>query len=104
VYDFLIADALRRREIFDNLPSYLRRLKMLVLKVDPRAELYLFGSVAEGRHTYSSDIDVLIITEKDRWEILKTLVKEEFTSFFDIHVRKPEEARWYRRMAKLTRI
>ena len=104
MYDFLIADALRRREIFDNLPSYLRRLKMLVLKVDPKAEVYLFGSVAEGRHTYSSDIDVLIITEKDKWEILKPLVKEEFTSFFDIHIRKPEEAGWYRRMTKLTRI
>jgi len=104
VYEYLVAEAMRRREIFDNLPTYLRRLKEIALKVDPEAEIYLFGSVADGRHTYSSDIDILIITEKDRLEMLRALVKEEFTNFFEIHVRKPREAIWYKRMANLVRI
>jgi len=33
--------------------------------MDPHAEAYLFGSVAENRHTYSSDLDVLILTRTE---------------------------------------
>lgn len=104
MYEHLVEDAMKRREVFENLASYLRRLKSIVLKVDPKAEVYLFGSVVEGGYTYSSDIDILIVTKKDRLEILEMLVKEEFTGFFELHIRKPEEAAWYRRMAKLKKI
>jgi len=89
MYDPIVAEALRRREILDNLQTYLRRLKEIALKVDPEAKIYLFGSVAEGKHTYSSDVDVLIITERDRLEMLRALLAEEFIKFFEIHVRSP---------------
>jgi predicted nucleotidyltransferase/regulator of replication initiation timing len=71
--DPLVEEALRRRAIFDNLEKYLARLKEVVQGVDPDAEVYLFGSVAEKRHGYSSDIDILIITEKERIEVLEAL-------------------------------
>jgi len=104
MYDPIVAEALRRREILDNLQTYLRRLKETALKVDPEAKIYLFGSVAEGKHTYSSDVDVLIITERDRLEMFRALLAEEFIKFFEIHVRNPKEAWWYRRMTKLVEV
>ena len=37
----IIMDALERRKIHDNLGSYLEKIKMLILKVDPKAEIYI---------------------------------------------------------------
>ena len=100
----IIMDALERRKIHNNLGNYLEKIKMLILKVDPKAEIYLFGSVAEKKHTYSSDVDILVVTEENKLKILNELVKEEFTNFFEIHIKKPEEIGWYKKMAKLIRI
>jgi predicted nucleotidyltransferase len=102
--EHLVRDALRRREIFNNLGMYLERLKEIVLSVDPKAGVYLFGSVVERRHNYSSDVDILIVTEEDKLRILEAIAKEEFTKIFEIHVRKPEETAWYKKMTKLVRI
>jgi len=103
-YDYLIAEALERRRIFQNLDAYLERLKELVLKVDPKAELYIFGSVAEGRYNYSSDVDVLVVSDADRLKVFEALAEEDFTKVFDVHVRRPEDVSWYKRMTKLVRI
>jgi len=46
--EHLVSEALRRRELFNRLSVFLKRLKEIVLGVDPKAEVYLFGSVAEG--------------------------------------------------------
>jgi predicted nucleotidyltransferase len=102
--DPLVEEALRRRAIFDNLERYLARLKEVVQGVDPDAEVYLFGSVAEKRHSYSSDIDILIITEKERIEVLEALAKEEFAEIFDLHVRKPADTEWYKRHTNLVKL
>jgi hypothetical protein len=40
----------------------------------------------------------------DRLKVLEALAREEFTKVFEVHVRRPEDASWYRRMAKLVRI
>jgi len=61
----------RRREIFNNLGTYLEKLKEIVLRVDPKAEVYLFGSIAERRHNCSSDVDILVVTEEDKLRILQ---------------------------------
>ncbi len=104
IYDYLVAEALERRKVLQSLDAYLKRLKELVLKVDPKAELYVFGSVAEGRYNYSSDVDVLVVSEVDRLKVLEELAKEDFTKVFDVHVRRPEDVGWYKRMTKLVRI
>jgi len=104
MYDYLIAEALERRKILQNLNVYLEKLKEAVLKVDPQAELYIFGSVAENRYNYSSDIDVLVVSEADRLKVLEALAEEDFMKVFDVHVRRPRDASWYKRMTKLIRI
>ena len=104
VDEYLVAEALSRREIFNHLSRHLEKLKEAVLKVDPKAGVYLFGSVADGTHTYSSDIDILVITREKRLKILSKIVEEGFVDPFEIHVRKPEEAAWYKRMVRLVRI
>jgi predicted nucleotidyltransferase len=57
-----------------------------VLKIDPRAEIYLFGSVAENRYNYSSDIDVLVVSEADKLRVLEALVEGDFLKVFEIRV------------------
>ena len=42
--------------MFRELDSWLRKIAKVVKEMDPEAEVYLFGSVAEGRYTFSSDI------------------------------------------------
>jgi predicted nucleotidyltransferase len=61
--EFWLREARRRREVFENLDTYLRRLAAFVKRLDPSSEIYLFGSVAEGRYLYSSDIDVLVVSD-----------------------------------------
>ena len=64
-YDLLVKTALKRKEAFSNLTKYLETIKKTVLELDPKAQTYLFGSTAEKEHSYSSDIDILIITNLD---------------------------------------
>jgi len=104
MYRYLISEALERRQILSDLKTYLKKLKEMVLKVDPKAEVYVFGSVVEGRYNYSSDVDILVVTEVDRLKVLEALVKEEFTKVFEIHIRNPKDVTWYRRMTRLEKI
>lgn len=69
----LAEDAKRRQEVFKNLDKYLAVIKEVAKSIDPSAEVYLFGSVAEGRHILSSDIDVLIVTTADPGAVLEKL-------------------------------
>jgi len=43
----------------------LNKVKEIVLKFDPNAEIILYGSRARGTATYESDWDFLILTEID---------------------------------------
>ena len=63
--DIIVDDALRRRKAFENLDRNLKEIKEKVINLDSKAEVYLFGSVARGENTLSSDIDVLILTNLD---------------------------------------
>jgi len=72
--------------------------------MDPRAEVYLFGSVAENRHTYSSDADVLIITEEEPAKVRLELWKAGIREPFEIHVQPPGRMHFYQRRAKLIEI
>lgn len=102
--DDMIERALRRQEVFKNLNHYLRIIKDIVLRIDPNAEVFLFGSVAEGTYTYSSDVDVLIVTGANSAEVLRALWEAGIKDPFEIHVQTPERAEEYRRRAKLVKI
>ena len=60
----LIEEAKRRARIHRNLDRYLKLVAEVVKQLDRDAKVNLFGSVAEGRHLLSSDIDILIVTSK----------------------------------------
>jgi predicted nucleotidyltransferase len=73
--------------------------------IDPEAEVYLFGSVAEGRHLYSSDVDVLIVTKGLRpGEMIAFLKEEGFDDPFEIHVVDRSVLELYERRSKLIRL
>lgn len=41
-----------------------KRVKDVVRTLDPGAKVYVFGSAARGEMTASSDIDILVLTER----------------------------------------
>jgi len=60
--DLILREIMWRRSVFENLDKYLDLLVRVVKEVDGNASIYLFGSVAEGKHIAASDIDVLVVT------------------------------------------
>lgn len=70
-------------------------------ELDKGAEVYLFGSVAEGRHLLSSDIDILVVTEIPPEVVISTLWKKGVEDPFEIHVISGNDLEVYRRRAKL---
>ncbi|WP_054841722.1 nucleotidyltransferase domain-containing protein [Vulcanisaeta distributa] len=103
-YDYLIEDARRRQDVFRNLNKYLRIIKEVIKSLDPNAEVYLFGSVAENKYALSSDIDVLVITSVDPGIVLERLWRAGIGPPFEIHVRMPDKLAYYKRFSKLIRV
>ncbi|HDD64067.1 MAG: nucleotidyltransferase domain-containing protein [Thermoprotei archaeon] len=83
---------------------YLKIIKDTVRKMDPEAEVFLFGSVAEGKYVFSSDIDILIITNVSPGNVLTELWKKGIKDPFEIHVQPPEKLRFYSRKCKLVKV
>jgi predicted nucleotidyltransferase len=102
--DLLVENALERQAVFKNLAKYLKIIKKTVGKLDPEAEVYLFGSVAEKKHNYSSDIDILIITRLHPATIHAELWKAGIKEPFEIHVHPPEKAASFKKAAKLEKL
>jgi len=96
--------ALQKRRVFDSLKEHLDVLKRVVCELDPDAEVYLFGSVAESRSNLASDIDILIVTKvnpaKVHFELWRAGVKEPF----EIHVHTKDEATFYEGRVRLLKV
>jgi len=90
--EYLVQVAIKRKEIFDNLNRYLDTIKRKVQKIDPNAEIYIFGSVPEKNYTYSSDIDVLIVSKKDPDKIRLELWQSGIREPFELHIYPPTKA------------
>jgi|YelNatPaOPRAMG01_1025707.scaffolds.fasta_scaffold122323_2 predicted nucleotidyltransferase len=103
-HKILIENAIKRQKAFKNLEKNLQTIKKTVNKLDPNAEIYLFGSVAEKRHNYSSDIDILIITTVKPAIVHAELWKSGIKEPFEIHVHSPEKAAFYKTKAKLVKV
>jgi len=72
-YSELLDQVFKRISTF---PPPLEHLKNLVLNAYPLervSKIYLYGSVAEARESYNSDIDLLVVvkTEDDKQEIMR---------------------------------
>jgi len=100
-YDLLVQTALKRKEAFIHLSKYLETIKKKVLGLDPKAQIYLFDSVAEKECSYSSDIDILIITNLDPAKINCELWKAGIKEPFEIHVHSSKEADFFKKRSKL---
>lgn len=94
-HEIIIEMAIKRREAFNNLNEYLQTIKNVVKKIDDGAELYLFGSVAEKRYAYSSDIDVLILTVAESAKVYLELWKAGIRDPFEVHVQPPEKTKLF---------
>ena len=103
-HEFLVKTALRRREAFNKLDEHLDVIKKTVRKLDPEAEIFIFGSVAENRYNYSSDIDVLIITKAHPSVVHLELWKAGIKDPFEIHVHSPEKLAFYKERTTLIRV
>jgi len=103
-HEFLVKTALRRREAFNKLEEHLDVIKKTVRKLDPEAEIFIFGSVAENRYNYSSDIDVLIITRVHPGVVHLELWKAGIKDPFEIHVHSPEEFAFYEERTTLIKV
>ncbi|WP_460122801.1 nucleotidyltransferase domain-containing protein [Stetteria hydrogenophila] len=86
-----------------------RRIAVAAERVLGECRVYVFGSVAEGRATGGSDVDVLIVSEnvprraRDRWEAIARIEEEAGLPPFhpyEIHLASSEEAEWYYRHAR----
>ncbi|MCR6692698.1 MAG: nucleotidyltransferase domain-containing protein [archaeon YNP-LCB-003-016] len=102
--DLLINEAKRRREIFERLYEYLKKIVETVRKIDSNAELYLFGSVAEGKHLISSDIDILVVSDLHPGRIIAELWSNGVDDPFEIHVITRDMLETYKKRAKLIKL
>ena len=84
--------------------EHLDVIKKIVRKPDPEAEIFIFGSVAENRYNYSSDIDVLIITRVYPGVVHLELWKAGIKDPFEIHVHSPEKLAFYKERTTLIRV
>jgi len=98
----IINMAIERKQVFENLYEYIKKIKKIVKNIDENAEIYLFGSVPEKNFNYSSDIDVLIITESNPDELRLKLWKANIKEPFELHIHTPENSKRIR--AKLMKI
>ena len=96
----------RRRMYFDNLDYYLRKIKEIVEKNVPNAEIYLYGSVAEGDYSIGlSDIDIAIVSDNlsdrdKKLELFGVLTKKFFESPFEFHIFTKEQWESYKKFIK----
>ena len=84
-----------KKEVFGNLHYYLAKIKETVLSVDQNTKVYLFGSVAIGDYNMASDIDILIVSSRDRNIIQSALDKENLGFPFEFHIRNGKTAEPY---------
>jgi predicted nucleotidyltransferase len=103
-HEILVRNAHKRREAFKNLAEHLKTIKETIHRLDPKAEIYMFGSVAEKKHNYSSDIDILIITKLPPANVHSELWKAGIKDPFEIHVHTPEEASFFLKRTTLVKV
>jgi predicted nucleotidyltransferase len=106
IFDFLLS----REKYFRNYPAYAKILKenaKMILK-DKKVRVLVFGSVVENDFTLSSDVDVLVISDKSPRKGLKRakILSKLYNSIgethpFEIHLITKEDWKiWYRKFVK----
>ena len=98
-----------RRKLIENWRFYTEKIAEACKELLKDCEVYVFGSVVEGRWTGGSDVDVLVISgntpssSRERAEV-KAKIEEvaglPLVHPFEIHLISRDEVSWYRRHIK----
>ncbi|MEM1606032.1 MAG: nucleotidyltransferase domain-containing protein [Fervidicoccaceae archaeon] len=99
----LVKLAKHRAEVFRNLEHYLKVIVKAVKELDEKAEVYLFGSVAEDTYMLLSDIDILIVTDQSPENVLVELWEKGIKDTFEVHIIRREILDLYKRRSKLVK-
>ncbi|MFO7966378.1 MAG: nucleotidyltransferase domain-containing protein [Archaeoglobaceae archaeon] len=90
------------RKYFENYIEYARLIKELAEDSLGNVEVYVFGSVVEGKSTPASDIDILVVSENtphrqsERAKVVGEIIKAiDVFAPFEIHVINYKELKWY---------
>lgn len=88
-----------------NYKAIAKEVKKLVLKHWPNSKVYVFGSVIKGRYTAASDIDILVVLEKNVSKNEEYKVKAEVYKSteapIELHITSIEKfEHWYKRFIK----
>lgn len=85
--------------------AYLKRhmeiaydVKKIIKEIDSNAKVYVFGSTVRGKYTASSDIDILVITEKiGEKNRMVVEVYKHVEAPVELHTVTPEKSEnWYK--------
>lgn len=98
--DIFIREAIRREEVFKNLPKLLKEIKKILNEMDKESRVFLFGSVVKDEYVLISDIDVLILTKLKPNEVIAKLRKEKFDEPFEFHVVDEKRFKLYKKFIK----
>lgn len=107
--DFLRRVYKERKKYFENLETYVDKIKIVVKGECPDAQIYVFGSVVEGDYSIGlSDIDIAVVSEmfKNRdkkLEVFGKLTKIFFDSPFEFHLFTMEQWENFKNFRKFTR-
>jgi predicted nucleotidyltransferase len=102
-YETYIKHGKRALEHLGNYREVSKRVKKMVRESWKDAEVYVFGSVVEGRVTAGSDIDILVVadgvTREDAIK-MRARVAKDTDAPIELHVASRKEyENWYRRFA-----
>lgn len=108
-FELYLSEAKRLERILKDPHSLLAEIKRKVQSVLPEARVYLFGSIARGKYTPASDIDILIVLDSlqsidvDR---VKTQIKRSLPGLpLDLHITdKTTFEKWYKRFIDLAEL
>ena len=93
--------AKRKKRLFENYEKIGREMKKVLEKILGEVRVIIFGSVVKGDYTPLSDLDILIVTEKNvNYGELIEKIEEELGDLtgVEIHLVTPEVfERWYKK-------
>ncbi|WP_456469475.1 nucleotidyltransferase domain-containing protein [Archaeoglobus sp.] len=108
-FDIFVKIAKEERKYFENYVEYAKKIKKIAEMLLGEVEVFVFGSVVEGKHTPASDIDILICSKnapqkmEEKAKIAGKILKEiDVFAPFEIHIVTPEEFEWYRKFLRKT--
>ncbi len=63
-FDIYVRSGKKALEYMKNYINVAKKVKKLIHTYWPKAKIYVFGSVINGRYTAASDIDILVVLDK----------------------------------------